>query len=219
LPKRSSRLIQAQTAFRRGAAPGAPAGRKRAPGAATVFDDLGTRLRHARRVKKLRLQDVARFVGCSESLLSKIECNKVAPSLSSLHRIAAVLDTTVAALFSDEAKTGVVVYRDGERPVIPLKGAGDRGLRLERLIPYTAGQVLNANIHVIPPGASNGGELKHEGEEVGYVLEGELELTVRGETRLLRAGASFFFRSDLPHGYRNPGDKPTRVLWVNAPPY
>lgn len=183
------------------------------------FKELGTRLRHVRKVKKLRLQDVARIVGCSESLLSKIECNKVVPSLPTLHRIAAVLDTTVAMLFSDEASEGVVVYADGERPVIVLEGNGDTTLQLERLIPHSLGRILNANVHVIPPRSGMGGELKHEGEELGYVLEGQLELTVRGETRILRSGTSFFFHSDLPHGYRNPGDSVTKVLWVNSPPY
>jgi transcriptional regulator with XRE-family HTH domain len=183
------------------------------------FEELGTRLRHARKVRKLRLKDVARFVNCSESLLSKIECNKLAPSLHMLHRIAAVLDTTVAALFSPAAEAGMAVFRDGERPAVVLDGRDNEGLRLERLIPYTQGRILNANIHVIPPGASIGGDLKHDGEEVGFVLEGELELTVRGETRLLGIGASFFFRSDLPHSYRNPGRKVARVIWVNSPPF
>ena len=189
------------------------------PGGGRDFEELGTRLRHARKVRKLRLKDVARFVNCSESLLSKIECNKLAPSLHMLHRIAAVLDTTVAALFSPAAEEGVAVFRDGERPAVVLDGRENEGLRLERLIPYTQGRILNANIHVIPPGASIGGDLKHDGEEVGFVLEGELELTVRGETRLLATGASFFFRSDLPHSYRNPGRRVTRVIWVNAPPF
>ena len=183
------------------------------------FKNMGTRLRHARRLKKLRLKDVARIVSCSESLLSKIECNKVVPSLHTLHRVAAVLDTTVAALFSDESKESVIVYQDGDRPIIPLKGLNESDLRLERLIPYTQGQILNANIHISPPGASNGGDLKHAGEEVGYILQGQLELTVRGETRLLRAGSSFFFRSDLPHSYRNPGGTETKVIWVNSPPF
>jgi transcriptional regulator with XRE-family HTH domain len=183
------------------------------------FQNMGTRLRHARRLKKLRLKDLARIVNCSESLLSKIECNKVVPSLHTLHRVAAVLDTTVAALFSDESKESMIVYQDGDRPSIPLKGLNESDLRLERLIPYTQGQILNANIHIIPPGASNGGDLKHAGEEVGYILHGQLELTVRGETRLLRAGSSFFFRSDLPHSYRNPGDTETKVIWVNSPPF
>lgn len=183
------------------------------------FSELGSRLRHVRRQRRLRLKDVALVVGCSESLLSKIECNRVVPSLPMLHRIAAVLDTTVAMLFSDEAQEGVTVYAEGERPSMDLKGEGPDALRLERLIPYGQGRILNANVHVIPPHGTMGGELRHEGEEVGFVLEGQLELTVRDDTRILKPGASFFFRSDLPHSYRNPGDTPTRVLWVNSPPY
>jgi len=34
----------------------------------------------------------------------------------------------------------------------------------------------------------------------------------------LRAGDSFHFPSEVPHGYRNPGRVRTRVLWVNTPP-
>jgi quercetin dioxygenase-like cupin family protein len=183
-----------------------------------TFEELGSRLRHARRIRKLRLADVARLVPCSESLLSKIETNRVTPSLHVLHRIAAVLDTTVAELFSPEQDAGVTVFQQGGRPVVQLEGAGESGLALERLIPFTRGRILNANVHVIPPRAGIGGELKHEGEEVGYVLSGQLELTVRGETRLLSQGDSFFFLSHLPHSYRNPGDGPARVLWVNSPP-
>lgn len=188
----------------------------------SLFADLGTRLRHARRMKGLRLKDVTRIVGCSESLLSKIETNKVAPSLHTLHRIAAVLDTTVAALFSDEASGGLTVYDPGEQPEIlldPDQGAGAAPLRLQRLIPHIEGRILNANIHILASGSGGGGALKHDGEEVGYILEGSVELTVDGVTRLLRPGASFFFRSSLPHSYRNAGPGEARILWVNAPPY
>jgi quercetin dioxygenase-like cupin family protein len=71
---------------------------------------------------------------------------------------------------------------------------------------------------VISPGATNGGEIKHVGEEMGYVMRGELELTVGDTTHLLRAGDSFFFRSELPHSYRNPGGVEAQVIWVNTPP-
>jgi transcriptional regulator with XRE-family HTH domain len=182
------------------------------------FEELGSRLRHTRKIRKLRLADVARLVPCSESLLSKIETNRVAPSLHMLHRIAAVLDTTVAELFSPDPDGGVTVFRPGDRPIVILEGSGDSGLVLERLIPFTRGRVLNAYVHVVPPGAGNGGELKHEGEEVGLVLAGQIELTVNGETRILSEGDSFFFLSHHPHSYRNPGAIPARIIWVNSPP-
>ena len=66
--------------------------------------------------------------------------------------------------------------------------------------------------------ATNGGEIKHVGEEVGFVIEGEFELTVGDRSYRLKAGDSFFFRSNQPHSYRNPSSVAARVLWVNTPP-
>jgi quercetin dioxygenase-like cupin family protein/DNA-binding XRE family transcriptional regulator len=183
--------------------------------------EIGTRLRRARRAKRMRLRDVAEAVGCSESLLSKIECDKATPSLRTLHRIVAVLETSIATLFNDAEPDDVVFYRSGARMSVAVggpNGGGGTGIRLERLVPYREGRVLEGNIHVIAPGADNGGEIKHVGEEVGYVLEGEMELTVGETTAVLRQGDSFFFPSHLPHRYANRGKSVCRVLWINTPP-
>lgn len=183
------------------------------------FQDLGAKLRHARKIKKMRLKDVADAVGCSESLLSKVECDKATPSLRTLHRIVSVLDTSIASLFSEPGESDVVHYQNGERPVVIIdEPQRANAIRLERLVPYIDGRSLDGNIHVVAPGVTNGGEIKHVGEEVGYVLEGQFELTVGNKTYSMKAGDSFFFRSELPHSYRNVGDVTTRVLWVNTPP-
>lgn len=182
-------------------------------------DSFGPRLRHARRVKKMRLRDVADAVGCSESMMSKIECGKVMPSLNMLHRVTAALDTSIAALFNTEEEQDVVVYKAGERQSVMINdGKTDAGICLERLIPYSADRTLEGNIHVIGPGASNGGTIRHKGEEVGYVISGEINLTVADRRHVLTAGDSFFFRSDLEHSYHNTTDQPALVLWVNSPP-
>lgn len=183
------------------------------------YNELGARLRHARKIKRLRLKDVAAEVGCSESLLSKIEHDKVTPSLRTLHRIVTVLDTSIATLFTNQSSGDVTLYRQGERPVVIIQEKGQpHSIRLERLTPNFEGQSLEGNIHVVSPGASNGGEIKHVGEEVGYVLEGTFELKVRDTVYKLKAGDGFFFRSELPHSYRNTGKRVAKVLWVNCPP-
>lgn len=183
------------------------------------FHEFGTALRHVRKVKRLRLKDVAAEVGCSESLLSKIECDKATPSLRMLHRIAAALDTSIASLFSDGDGKSVTLYRSGERPTIVIGNSQRRdAILLERLTPHIEGRSLEGNLHIIAPGATNGGEIKHAGEEVGYVLEGEFELTVDSVSYHLKPGDSFFFRSEQPHSYRNPGETSARVLWINTPP-
>jgi len=58
----------------------------------------------------------------------------------------------------------------------------------------------------------------HEGEEVGLVLSGELELTVEGKVFLVSAESSFFLQSHRPHAYRAVGDVECRVVWINTPP-
>ncbi|MEL6265773.1 MAG: XRE family transcriptional regulator [Pseudomonadota bacterium] len=179
---------------------------------------LGPKLRRYRRLRELTLSELATRAGCSESMLSKIETQRVNPSLTLLRRLAAALDLNVATLF-DEAGAGEVVSRCGQRPRLDDDAlrSGD-GVILERLVAHDAATMLQGNIHIVLPGGASDGLIAHVGEEMGYLLEGRLELVVDGKTWVLEPGDSFHFRSELPHGYRNPGDSVARVLWVNTPP-
>lgn len=183
------------------------------------YETIGRRLRHTRQLKLLRLKDVAARIGCSESMLSKIECGKTKPSLDMLHRVATALDTSIAALFDPPENSDVVIYTSGKRQTIKIAGANNTDdIRLERLVPFAPGRALEGNIHVVMPGASNGGDIKHQGEEVGYLIQGQIELNIGDQTFVLSAGDSFFFRSDLPHSYRNCGSEIASVVWINTPP-
>lgn len=184
-------------------------------------DQIGKKLRHTRRVQKKTLRAIADKIRCSESMLSKIELGRVIPSLDLIARLAEELGITIGALFHEETYLPVVIYNAGERPRIELgSGKGRKGhSTLERLIPYERGRLLNANLHVVPPGGGSNGVLTHKGEEVGFVVEGFIQLTVDGKSSLLGAGSSFFFSSTLPHSYRNIGSSDARIVWVNSPPY
>ncbi len=182
---------------------------------------IGLKLHHARLTKGLNLKQVASAVGCSESFLSKLENDRVRPSLAMLHRLVGALEINVTALFNDADTDSrpVLVLRPGDRQVIQVDPLWrGKGIELERLIPNARGALLQANVHVVAPGSSSDGMIQHDGEEIGYILEGKLDLTVDGVTYRLEEGNSFFFSSSLPHGYRNPGKIKTRVLWVNSPP-
>lgn len=176
---------------------------------------LGTTIRRLRVIKGLRLRDLAGRSACSESLLSKIENSRASPSLTMLHRIAHSLDVTVPALFAAPTAVAGVVVRQGERPSMSIDA---KGSRLEQLVASESGHLLEGNLHVLAPGGGSEGTLAHDGEEVGFVVTGELELTVAGKTYRLASGDSFAFRSDMPHSHRNPGKTETRVVWVSTPP-
>lgn len=179
---------------------------------------FGQRLRRARKAKGMRLHELAEAAGCSESMISKIENGKARPSLTTLHALCRVLDTTIASFFSSNGGSQIV-SQQGTRPILSTSSPGSPpGIRFERIVPAGDGRQMEANIHIIPPGVGTKGKIVHEGEEFGYVITGELELTVDQSVYILREGDSFSFYSDTPHGYRNPSRGETRVLWANTPP-
>ncbi|MEO1542732.1 MAG: cupin domain-containing protein [Pseudomonadota bacterium] len=182
---------------------------------------IGMRLKHGRLVKGLRLTELADLLDCSESYLSKVENNKVRPSLSMLHRIVGALGMNISQLFSDTDDTGggqIQIVRANERSAIrthPIRKGS--GVTLERLIATSRESLLESNIHCVEPGGHTDGFITHDGEEIGYVIEGQIDIQLDGNWYSLKEGDSFFFRSNLPHGYRNSSKKVARVLWVNTP--
>ncbi len=176
---------------------------------------VGGRVRHFRLAKRMRLKDLALASDCSESLLSRVENNLTNPSLATLHRVASALGVSTVALFEDPAPSPLVIYTPEERLTI---GRGAPGEKAEILVPYAESRRLEGMITILLPGGDFNGPFQHEGEEVGYVLEGEMELTVGETVSILRPGDSFFFRSDLVHRYRCAGTVACRIVWVNTPP-
>jgi transcriptional regulator with XRE-family HTH domain len=167
-------------------------------------------------VRGLRLKAVADAAGCSEGLLSKIENGKADPSLRLLHRVCEFHGMTMSDLLSWAEQREAVVTRAADRTAIRLNEPGDPGIEIQRLA--QPGHLLAGFINRLEPGGSSGELLTHPGEEMGYVMQGRVDLVVGETTHHLWAGDSFCFRSDLPHAYRNPGVERAEVIVVNSPP-
>ncbi len=98
-----------------------------------------------------------------------------------------------------------------------MRSAAARACCYERLVPLAAGNLLEANIHNVEPGGEKNDPITHQGEAVGYLLEGEIDLLIDGTTYHMKAGDSFFFKAHLTNGYRNTGKTVARIIWVNTP--
>jgi transcriptional regulator with XRE-family HTH domain len=176
---------------------------------------VGRKVKAARTGKGLRLKELAARSGLSESLISKVENDKTTPSLLTLHRIAGALDTNISWLFNDGAEESSPVLRASERRAIRT----DRErATTENFVPFGGSHLMQAFLITLHPGGTSLGTRSHAGEEFGYVMEGELELTVSGKSYRLKPGDSFNFRSERSHAYRNPTKKDVRIVWVNTPP-
>jgi quercetin dioxygenase-like cupin family protein len=79
----------------------------------------------------------------------------------------------------------------------------------------TNGTYTLIDMHV-PPGGGPPPH-RHDFEEMFSVLEGEIEVTFRGETLAARTGETINVPANSPHAFRNVGDRPARLLCLCAP--
>jgi quercetin dioxygenase-like cupin family protein len=79
----------------------------------------------------------------------------------------------------------------------------------------TDGKYTLIDMHV-PPGGGPPPH-RHDFEEMFTVLDGAIEVTFRGETLTARAGDTINVPANAPHGFRNLGSGPSRLLCLCAP--
>ena len=178
--------------------------------------DVGVRLQGIRKLKGLSQRELAKRAGVTNSTISMIEKNSVSPSISSLKKVLSGIPMSLVEFFSldmEEENSTQVVYKADDLFSI---SSGEVAFKLVgKAHPNRAIAFLD---ETYPPGADTGEDMySHEGEEAGMLIEGSLELTVGSEVFLLEPGDSYYFDSSKPHRFRNPGDKPARLISATTP--
>jgi transcriptional regulator with XRE-family HTH domain len=202
----------------------------------STIPPVGQRIREVRQDRGITLRGLARAVGVSPSLVSQIETGKSQPSVSTLYAITKALDISVEDVFDIEDGPGAVpppaaapapapaqlVNELVERRVGPLVKAENRevleldsGVTWERLgrVPGTPVDFL---LVTYAPGGSSSGTgllMRHSGVEYGYLISGELILTLGFDEFTMTPGDAVSFSSTTPHCYRNDGEVPAVGVW------
>lgn len=174
----------------------------------------GRRLAAIRRRLGLSQRKVAQLSGLTHGAICTIERDKVSPAVSSLQKLLKVYGMSLSEFFAEPApaRRNKVVIEPGE-----LIEIGGRGLSFKLVHNGNRARALGFLLETYAPGASTGGHLKHLGEEVGTVLEGEIELIVDGEVYRLGAGQSYVIDTGLPHTFTNVSDRECRIVSAHTP--
>ncbi len=179
---------------------------------------FGEKVRALRKQKGLTLNELAEKTQRSISLLSQIETGNINPSFSSMQTIAEALEISIGEMIVDEANAeeeDFNLLKPSSRKVLVTQGGVQHQL-LTRGIPLP----FEFIIVEVPPGASTGDFLYvHDGEECGFLLEGELDVEISGQNYHLKPGDSITIKSNIPHRLSNPGKKKASAVWVNSAPY
>jgi transcriptional regulator with XRE-family HTH domain len=177
--------------------------------------ELGSRLRQLRKARGLSLADVAEGTGISPSFLSMVEKGKSDITISRLMRLVRWFGVSVADLVQEPSTSTVQIVRAEQRRSVRL---ADERISIQMLT-ADGRHAMMPVINVYDEGGGMADPTRHEGEEFVHVVEGSIELTVGDEAPVvLAAGDSAYYRSDVPHSFRNTGPGVARFLGITTPP-
>jgi len=179
-------------------------------------EDIGTRLRVVRQIYGFTQRELARRAGVTNGAISLIEQNRVSPSISSLKKILDGIPLSLADFFTlNFSPSDNVFFAASELTEIAF---GEK-ISFRMVGRKIANRALQMLAETYQPGADTGEEmLRHQGEECGIVISGTLLVTVGAQEKLLQPGDAYYFRSDIPHRFRNVADVACMLISANSPP-
>ncbi len=175
---------------------------------------IGMKLRALRVKKRLTLSRLAAETGLSTALLSKLETDRMVPTLPTLATISRVYGVGLSHFFSEPAEHSLSITRQAH-----MQGDG-RGLDPTKVTPLHAagaGDKLAAQVIEFAPGATSSPR-DGPGESGGlfYVLEGRLQLNTGGLSEVLETGDCVYLKSSLAMNFSAGGKHRCRVLSVTS---
>jgi transcriptional regulator with XRE-family HTH domain len=177
--------------------------------------DIGERLREIRERLGLSQRALATRAGVTNGMISLIEKNRSSPSVATLKKILDGLSMSLAEFFAvGPPEQDKLFFRADE-----LVEIGGGAISYRQVGSSLRGKALQLLHERLKPGADTGAAmLRHEGEEAGVVVRGEIELTVGAAIRVLRAGDAYAFESSVPHRFRNLGGVTCEIVSACTPP-
>lgn len=174
---------------------------------------FGPLIRKKRKQLGLTLQALCKDADLSPGYLSQVERGNATPSLGTLSKVANALGVGIE-FFVATPKTQDALTRAGFRSQFALD---DDSLVYEAVSRHIPGGDLSSYIINIPPGFISE-TINHEGEEIVFVLEGQVLHKIDDESFMLNVGDSLHYQSEHFHSFANPGKTVARILCTCTPP-
>jgi transcriptional regulator with XRE-family HTH domain len=185
-----------------------------------VIKGLSARLKLIRTIHQLSLAELAAHTELTKSYLSKVERGASEPSLNTLLKLGNYYGMTTSQLIGEDTEgedPRLLLIRRNER--VPFqKLAGYDGYVFEAIASKRSHKTMLPFV-MRPPPRSSVKKIQlasHSGEELIYVLSGEVEFFTTGQSIKLQAGDALYFDASVPHRSFSTGKLPAEALLVIA---
>jgi len=174
------------------------------------------KLRRLRTEKRLTLARLADETGLSTALLSKLETDRMIPTLTTLATICRVYGVGLGHFFSEAKEHSLSITRKITNPGRVRGAVSNTRIALNPGIP---GRRMSASVLDLEPGYVN---VEPQADEdralLIYVLDGTLCLEVAGMIEKLETDDCAYIEGDLPLAWGADGHNHCRVLTVTPGP-
>ncbi|MEG0330561.1 MAG: XRE family transcriptional regulator [Longicatena sp.] len=178
--------------------------------------NIGELIKEKRLDNKMTLKDISEATDLSIGYLSQLERGLTSIANDTLKKVAMALDVEMNYFMDQPVCRAKAVLRSYEREVLRIEG--------NSIIEYSmtnmadSAEMFPKFVEILPQKEIEESEsYPHEGEEVVYVLEGILTLTIEDELTDLYPGDCAHYKSTIHHNWSNQTNKSVKFITVNTP--
>ncbi|EMJ9330676.1 HTH-type transcriptional regulator PuuR [Escherichia coli] len=160
-----------------------------------------------------RLSEIRQQQGLSQRRAAELS-GLTHSAISTLQKLLKVYGLSLSEFFSEPEKPDepqVVINQDD------LIEMGSQGVSMKLVHNGNPNRTLAMIFETYQPGTTTGERIKHQGEEIGTVLEGEIVLTINGQDYHLVAGQSYAINTGIPHSFSNTSAGICRIISAHTP--
>jgi transcriptional regulator with XRE-family HTH domain len=174
--------------------------------------EVGRRIKQKRLDKRLTLQELADKSGVSKGLVSQIENGRTIPSLPVMLGIIQSLEIEVSEFFQGLSLLEPTILVNRRKDYTPFEKEDAKGFMYSRMMMRNlpASTIDFALLELTPD--SHREEVTTDAYEFIYVIKGQTEYRVNGQTLILEEGDSLFFDGRLLHVPKNKTDESCLLL-------
>lgn len=177
------------------------------------MESLYERIRLLRAQQNMTLKELSERTGLSISFLSQVERGNSSLAITSLQKIAEVLNVPMSSFF-EEPVHNTYLTPEAERKQFKIERSN---AIYTRLAGDFVGRALEPLYITLEPRLTQDIAFNHQGEEFYYVLQGKVVMTIGEQEYELQAGDAIHFPSIVDHTWYNPTDEPVHMISVLTP--
>ena len=173
--------------------------------------EIGSKLKELRVLKGLTQEELADRAELSKGFISQLERDLTSPSIATLMDILQCLGTSIGEFFNETPEEQIVFGKTDyfEKHDQELKN------EIKWIIPNAQKNMMEPILLTLEPGGETYPDNPHEGEEFGYVLQGNISIHIGSKTYKAKKGESFYFVSDKKHYLSSKAG--AVLIWVSSP--